>query len=171
MVILLRRITWFGFLAVAVPVVLLAPLVALDATLRKLFSVVLPGTLEITEYSLFVITFMAGPWILRLRKQVCLDTLVTLTAGRIRATIEAIGFGIGAVASALMVWQGTLLVLQAFQDGTQLHGYFAIRAFWLYWIIPTGALIYTIEFCSLAIESFQITRKTPDDLRKTEATP
>ena len=52
---------WISFLAAAVPIVLLAPIVALDATARKLFSVAVPGTLEIGEYCIFAITFWPDP--------------------------------------------------------------------------------------------------------------
>ncbi|MEE8161501.1 MAG: TRAP transporter small permease [Acidobacteriota bacterium] len=150
---LVRRVVWISFMAATVPIILLAPIVALDATARKLFSVAVPGTLEISEYCIFAITFMAGPWLLRQRRHVRLETLLTITSGRTKAAIETCGFAIGAATSGLMVWEGVRLVLQSFQDGTILYGHFAVPAFWMYLFVPVGSLLYLIEFCCLAVES------------------
>ena len=152
---LVRRLVWVGFVVSAVPIVFLAPAIALDATARTLFSVVVPGTVEIGQYCIFIITFMAGPWLLRQRRHVRLETLLTITSGRTKKVIEFSGFTIGAATSGLMAWEGVWLVLQSFWDGTILYGHFAIPAFWIYIFIPVGSFLYLVEFCCLAMGSTQ----------------
>ena len=150
-----RRLVWVGFVVSAVPIIFLAPVIALDATARKLFSVVIPGIVEIGQYCIFIITFMSGPWLLRQHRHVRLETLLTITSGRIKKAIEISGFTIGAATSGLMTWEGVRLVLQSLWDGTILYGHFAIPAFWMYLFVPVGSFLYLVEFCCLAMDSMQ----------------
>lgn len=155
-----RRLVWISFVVSAVPIIFLAPAIALDATARKFFSVVVPGTVEIGQYCIFIITFMAGPWLLRQRKHVRLETLLTITSGRTKKVIEISGFAIGAATSGLMAWEGVRLVLQSLWDGTILYGHFAVPAFWMYLFIPVGSFLYLVEFCCLAMDSMQNSDRT-----------
>ena len=154
---LARKVEHFAFVATFIPVVFLPLLVASDAVARKLLGFVIPGTIDITQYAIVIMTFMAGPWILRLDGHTRVDALLTICPPRVRLPLQVIGFVVGAVISAIMAWQGFFLVVTSFREEVLLNGYFAVPAYWIYLAIPLGALFYTIEFCHLVGESTKAT--------------
>ena len=69
-------------------IALLAVLVSTDVLIRNLGIGNFPWLLEISEYALFVATFLAAPWVLRQGAHVRVDLLVTSLPKRIARPFE-----------------------------------------------------------------------------------
>ena len=83
--------------AVVAALILLAMVVIVtaDILLRNLAALSISWSNEVTEYSLYLITLLTAPWLLRRGQHVRLDIILTLVPPRIAWLMEVVGDVLG----------------------------------------------------------------------------
>lgn len=140
-----RLLTGCGFVAGAT-LVALAVLITLDVLLRNLGVFSSGALLEITEYSLFVTTFIAAPWVLWLGSHVRVDLVLTQAPVRIARLMEVVADCVGLICSALLGWHGLSVTLVSFQRGDLIVKQLVVPEWTLMMFIPLSCLLLIIEF-------------------------
>jgi TRAP-type C4-dicarboxylate transport system permease small subunit len=134
-----------GFLAGATLVVL-AVLITLDVLLRNLGLFSSGALLEITEYALFVTTFMAAPWVLWLGSHVRVDLVLSQVPAPVARMMEIAADLAGLICSALLGWHGFNVMLVSFQRGDLIVKQLVVPEWTLMMFIPASCILLVIEF-------------------------
>lgn len=140
-----RLLTSCGFLAGATFVVL-AALISLDVVLRNLGLFSSGALLEVTEYALFVTTFIAAPWVLSLGNHVRVDLLLTNVPAPVARWMEIAADAAGLFCSGLLGWRGLSVALVSYERGDVITKELVVAEWWLIAFIPASCLMLAIEF-------------------------
>lgn len=140
-----RLLRGCGFLAGAT-LVALAVLITLDVLLRNLGLFSSGALLEITEYALFVTTFMAAPWVLRLGSHVRVDLVLSQVPAPAARMMEIAADLAGLTCSALLGWHGFSVTLVSFQRGDLIVKQLVIPEWTLMMFIPASCILLVVEF-------------------------
>ena len=134
-----------GFVA-GLTFVVLAFLIALDVVLRNLGLFSSGALLEITEYALFVTTFLAAPWVLWLGSHVRVDLVLLQVPAPVARWMEIIADYAGLVCSLILGWHGLNVTLVSFQRGDLIVKELVVAEWMLMMFIPLGCALLAIEF-------------------------
>ena len=138
----------YDALAVTAALILLSMVIVVtgDILLRNLVVRGFVWSNEVSEYSLYLITLMAAPWLLRRGGHVRLDLLLTALPRRAAWILEAVGDVIGFVVSLLMLRYGTLMTFEAWRNGSITIKNLVFPEWWLLAPLPLTFLLLAIEF-------------------------
>jgi len=120
--------------------------VSADVILRNLKWANLPWVVEISEYILFIATFLAAPWVMHKDGHTRVDLLIRmlpLSAGTITRTIAD---GVALAVCLFLLYYGARTALEALRLNSQIFKQLVIPEWWLYAIIPVTGTLLTIEF-------------------------
>lgn len=140
-----RLLTGCGLFAGAT-LALLAVLITLDVFLRNLGLFSSGALLEVTEYALFVTTFIAAPWVLWLGSHVRVDLVLSQVPAAVARLMEIVGDAVGAVCSGLLGWHGLNVTLVSFQRGDLIVKQLVVPEWILMMFIPMSCLLLVVEF-------------------------
>ena len=140
-----RLLTGCGLFAGATLTVL-AVLITLDVFLRNLGLFSSGALLEITEYALFVTTFVAAPWVLWLGSHVRVDLVLTQVPAPVARIMEIVADAAGMVCSGLLGWHGLSVTLVSFQRGDLIVKQLVVPEWILMTFIPLSCLLLVVEF-------------------------
>lgn len=133
-------------LATGFVIAAMAVLVTADVTMRSLGWGNLPWLLEVTEYALYAVTFLAAPWVLSLNAHVRVDILVTKLAPAVARAVEIAMNAIGLAASVVLVYYGWLATVDAWSLGSRIFKQLIVPEWWLLWIMPCAGVLLAVEF-------------------------
>lgn len=125
---------------------LLAILIAIDIVIRNLGIGHLGWLLEVSEYVLYVATFLAAPWVLRLGAHVRVDLLLNALPARLAAGLELLADALGGLASAVLFYYGLKATLRAHALGSLVIKELVFPEWWLLALVPVCAILLAIEF-------------------------
>lgn len=140
-----RMLALFGLLA-GISVAAIALLVTANVFLRNLGITNFPWLLEVSEYVLFIATFMAAPWVLRVGAHVRVDLLLGLVPGAGARALTAIADVAGLVFCLLLSRHGWNVAAEAFVRGDKLFKELVIPEWPLLAVIPVSGCLLAIEF-------------------------
>jgi TRAP-type C4-dicarboxylate transport system permease small subunit len=102
-------------LAAAAALVLLAMVIVVtaDIALRNMLGWGFPWANEISEYSLYLITLLTAPWLLRRGQHVRLDIVLTFVPARVAWAMEAVGDIAGLAVSLVLVRYGLAMTVDS----------------------------------------------------------
>jgi TRAP-type C4-dicarboxylate transport system permease small subunit len=120
--------------------------VSLDVALRYFGAGNLPWVPELSEYDLFVFTFVGAPWVLREGAHVRVDILVAGLPPRAAAAAEIVGDLVGFLVSAGLLYFGYLAFEDAFVSGVKIYKTVTLSEWWLLTLIPLSSCLLCIEF-------------------------
>jgi TRAP-type C4-dicarboxylate transport system permease small subunit len=138
----------------------MAVLISLDVVLRNLGIVNFPWLLEVSEYVLFVATFLAAPWVLRLGAHVRVDLLFEIMPKRAARVLDIVAALLGCAACLLLARHGARIAWDAFTRGDMLFKELVIPEWPLLAIIPVSAVLLAAEFARRVV---RIARGHDDD--------
>jgi TRAP-type C4-dicarboxylate transport system permease small subunit len=140
-----RLLTGCGLFA-GVTLVVLAVLITLDVLLRNLGLFSSGALLEITEYALFVTTFIAAPWVLWLGSHVRVDLVLSQVPAPVARLMEIVADAVGAACAAVLGWHGLNVTLVSLQRGDLIVKQLVVPEWTLMMFIPLSCLLMVIEF-------------------------
>ena len=154
------------FLGVLAALLLLAMviIVTADILLRNLFVSGFVWANEVSEYSLYLITLLTAPWLLRRGQHVRLDLILTAVPQRIAWLLEGAGDLIGFVVCLAMLWYSWLMTSEAWRIGSITIKNLVFPEWWMLAPLPACFLLLTIEFV------FRFQRLMQSRNRREEAT-
>ena len=124
----------------------LALLISLDVTSRQTDGLSMPWSLDVAEYLLYLITFLAAPWVLVSGGHITVDLVVARLAPRARRRADRGANAIGAAASLLLFWFAGRVWWRSFRDGTLVYETFVFPEWWLFSAAPPVFLLLAAIF-------------------------
>jgi len=140
-----RVLTACGFL-VGLTIVIIAVLISLDVLLRNLELYSSGALLELTEYALFITTFVGAPWVLWQGSHVRVDLVLTVVSAAVARALELVADAAGLFFSAVMGWHGFSVALVSFQRGDLIVKELVVPEWTLMVFVPLSCLLLVIEF-------------------------
>jgi TRAP-type C4-dicarboxylate transport system permease small subunit len=161
---------WFGRLfdalaaVAAVTLLAMVVLVTADIVLRNLDLGGFVWATEVSEYSLYLITLLTAPWLLRRGRHIRLDLVLVMLPDRIAWLIEAISDAIGFAISVILVRYGLAMVQDSWRIGSITIKNLVFPEWWLLAPLPAAFLLLALEFL------FRLHRILRERTRRVEAT-
>ena len=148
-----RIIDYLAYIAGGI-IIFVALSIFLNVMSRQLLRFSLLGVIEIGEYSLCFITFLATAWLLRKEGHVKMDIVVNRLNPAKQAWVNMFMSFIGAGLCLALTWYGVIVTVDAWQrnvflSSTVLQAPLALLLF----IIPIGCFLLFIQFLRRAYGS------------------
>jgi len=124
----------------------LALLVSVDVLIRNLGIGNFPWLLEVAEYALYVTTFLAAPWVLRLGAHVRVDLLLSVLPPAAARVLEIVVDALGAVICLVLFYYGLLAAVDSFGLGARIAKELLVTEWWLLAVIPLSSALLAVEF-------------------------
>lgn len=144
----------------------MAVLITADVLLRNAGIANMPWLLELSEYALYVATFIAAPWVLSLGSHVRVDLVVTSVPPAVRRMFEIAADLLGGAISATIGWYGLRVVMDSHARGDMIYKELVVPEWWLFVFIPFGSLLLAIEFLRRLVRAIA----TPEPLTDSKIT-
>ena len=124
----------------------LAILISLDIASRQMAGFSMPWSLDVAEYLLYLITFLAAPWVLLSGGHITVDLVVARLAPPARRRANRAANAIGAVASIVLFWFACRVWWRSYDDGTLVYETFVFPEWWLFSAAPPVFLMLAAIF-------------------------
>ena len=124
----------------------LAILISLDIASRQMAGFSMPWSLDVAEYLLYLITFLAAPWVLLSGGHITVDLVTARLAPPARRRADRSANAIGAVASLVLLWFACRMWWRSFRDGTLVYETFVFPEWWLFSAAPPVFLLLAAIF-------------------------
>ena len=124
----------------------LALLISLDIASRQTAGFSMPWSLDVAEYLLYLITFLAAPWVLLSGGHITVDLVVARLAPPARRRVDLSANAIGAAASLLLFWFACRVWWRSYSDGTLVYETFVFPEWWLFSAAPPVFLLLAAIF-------------------------
>jgi TRAP-type C4-dicarboxylate transport system permease small subunit len=138
---------------------LIALATAYDVFVRNVFGESVRGLVDIVEYALFVTTFLAAPWVLRLSGHVQVDFAVSALPPRARRGVGRLCDAIGLAISLVLLVYSTRVTIAAWQQGSMVLKAVVFPEWWVFVVMPFATLLLAIEF-AIRLAGRETTRGT-----------
>ena len=136
-------------LAVAAALILLATVITVTADI-VLRNTVRGGGIswanEVSEYSLYLMTLLTAPWLLRRGQHVRLDIILTLVPARAAWLMEAIGDLLGFVVCVVLIRYGFAMSYDSWRLSAITIKNLVFPEWWLLAPLPATFVLLAIEF-------------------------
>ena len=142
-------IRYFAFIAAAILIFIVAATLY-EVVMRYFFGRAVLWVLEVTEYCLLFMTFLATAWLLRENGHIKMDLLFNRLGLKVQAGLGAFTSIIGALAFLVVTWHGARVVWQTYQMHYLLPSELRPLAFPLFLIIPIGSFFLSMQFIRTA---------------------
>lgn len=140
-----ERLSRIGAVLAEICLLLLLALVFHEVIARYVLNKPTLYSVEISEYLLIFVAFMAAGWVLQEDKHVRMQVLVNLMPGKVRYGFALFTSAIVLCYCAILVWQGTKASVMAFKGGYHSSSLLDVPLCIPYAIIPIGALILGLQ--------------------------
>lgn len=128
-------------------IAVMALTIGLEVLMRRVFNNSLPWVIQINEYAVMAIPFLAGAWLLKHDAHTRLTLIMERVSPR-TANLMRVGTSILAAAiCGMLVWKTGSRVWEGFDAGTIIRGdAFSVRQVWIWWVLPFGFATLGIQF-------------------------
>lgn len=137
------------FVCLAVAAAMLAAMmgmVSADVVLRNLAGREVPWSIEVSEYILYLSTFLAAPAVLRHGGHVRVDVVLRVLPPGPRERMEVLAHLVGLAVSLVLLVYGALAALEAYRLGSVVLKQLAVPEWWLLSVIPFTSGLLAVEF-------------------------
>lgn len=115
-------------------------------------------TLEINEYGLLFVTFLAAPWVLHHDKHVRVDLVLNSLKPRVRAGVMVWNSAVGVVVSLLIAYYGTLVTIDLIERGVHNSTLLEVPKGPLVAVVPFSCLLLGVEFLRQGLVYLRVAR-------------
>ena len=138
----------FNALAVAAALILLGMVVIVtaDIVLRNSVGSGIVWANEVSEYSLYLMTLLTAPWLLRRGQHVRLDIILTLVPARVAWLMEAVGDLLGFAVCIVLVRYGFAMSYDSWRLGAITIKNLVFPEWWLLAPLPIAFALLAVEF-------------------------
>jgi TRAP-type C4-dicarboxylate transport system permease small subunit len=136
-----------GMLSAAGALLLVMTLViGADVFLRNIGAGGIPPSNELSEESLYLITLLAAPGLLRQGQHIRIDIVLRALPRRLGWIMEWVGDIVGLICCLVFVWYGTSAAAASFFDGSISIKTLVLPEWWLLAPMPVAFALLAIEF-------------------------
>lgn len=142
-------------------IVALALLVTAEVVLRYFFKSPLGWSVEVSEYIVLFLTFLAAPWVLKYDQHVRVDVLVESLPNPARRVTRWVGNLIGLAACLILLYYSSVLFYESITTGAMVAKVFRVPRALLVGVIPVGSLLMAAYFLRAVLRGrFDMSAKT-----------
>src|SRR5215475_4421225 len=133
---------------IAAGVLLLAMTVMIgaDVFLRNIGAGGIPPSNELSEDSLYLITLLSAPGLLRQGRHIRVDIVVRAVPQRVGWMLEWVGDIVGLICCLIFVWYGVSVVAESFLAGSISIKTLVLPEWWLLAPMPVAFVLLALEF-------------------------
>ena len=124
--------------------------ISLSVIARYFFGYTTTWVLEMNEFALLYITFLAAAWVLRRERHVMMDIIIQRMNSRNQHIINMITSILCSCVCLCIMWFGVRLVWQHIQAGRMLTEGLRLPSAVILFVIPFGFLLLFIQFLKRA---------------------
>jgi TRAP-type transport system small permease protein len=121
-------------------------MIGADVLLRNIGAGGIPPSNELSEDSLYLITLLAAPGLLRKGQHIRIDILLRALPERVGWLLEWVGDVIGLICCLIFVWYGTSVAATSFLDGAISIKTLVLPEWWLLAPMPAVFALLALEF-------------------------
>lgn len=140
-----ERLSRIGAILAEVCLVLLLALVFNEVIARYVLNKPTLYSVELSEYLLIFVGFMAAGWVLQKNGHVRMPSVINLMPPKVRRVIDIFTSVIVLFFCAILVWQGAKSSIMAFNGGYHSSSLLNVPLWMPYAIIPTGSLLLALQ--------------------------
>jgi TRAP-type transport system small permease protein len=143
---------WYGHLldgmmtAAGVLLLVMTVMIGADVLLRNIGAGGVPPSNELSEDSLYLITLLAAPGLLRQGRHIRIDIVLRALPQRIGWLLEWVGDVIGLACCLMLVWYGASVAAASFRDGSVSIKTLVFPEWWLLAPMPVAFALLAVEF-------------------------
>jgi TRAP-type transport system small permease protein len=143
---------WYGRLlegmlsAAGALLLVMTVVIGADVLLRNIGAGGIPPSNELSEESLYLITLLAAPGLLRQGQHIRIDIVVKALPPRLGWVMEWIADVVGLICCLMFVWYGTSVAAASFFDGSISIKTLVLPEWWLLAPMPVAFALLAIEF-------------------------
>jgi TRAP-type C4-dicarboxylate transport system permease small subunit len=119
----------------------LAALICANVAARSLHLFAMPWTLDVSEYSLYVITFFGAPWVLRENGHIAIELAVERLPERARRRLQRAMHALGALVCAILFGFSCVALGRSYASHALVYQTFVFSEWYLYSVAPPVFLI------------------------------
>jgi len=121
-------------------------MIGADVVLRNAGAGGIPPSNELSEDSLYLITLLAAPGLLRQGRHIRVDIVLRAVPQRVGWLLEWVGDVVGLVCCLIFVWYGMRVVAASFWDGSISIKTLVLPEWWLLAPMPVAFALLAVEF-------------------------
>lgn len=142
-------------------IVTLAVMISFDVAIRNLGLGNFPWLLEVAEYTIYITTFLAAPWVLHQGAHVRVDLLINSTPDGVSKALELLVSIGGIVISGFLVYHGVLVVAEAWSLNAIVVKELPVAEWLLLMVIPVSGCLLLLEFVTRGVRVMRGEDPTP----------
>ena len=140
-----ERLSRFGVVLAEISLVLLLILVFHEVIARYLLNKPTLYSVEISEYLLIFVAFMAAGWVMQEDRHVRMTSITDLMPTAVKQVLNILTSAIVFCFCIILVWQGAKSSIMAFTGGYHSSSLLNVPMWIPYAIIPIGSLILALQ--------------------------
>jgi TRAP-type C4-dicarboxylate transport system permease small subunit len=144
--VLYEKLLTVGLILSGILIFFMTVTVSADVILRNLNWTNLPWVVEVSEYILFIATFLAAPWVMHKDGHTRVDLLTRMLPVRAGTVTRTIADCVALSVCLFLLYYGARVALEAFRLNTQIFKQLVVPEWWLYSVIPVTGILLTTEF-------------------------
>ncbi len=125
---------------------IIAVLVSVDVLVRNLGFDPLSWLVESVEYTLFVTTFLAAPWVLSKGAHVRVDLVILMVPPKFRYGLELLVDGLGVIISLILFYYSLGEAIDSYTHDRLIYKTLTVTEWWFLAIIPFSSALLAIGF-------------------------
>jgi TRAP-type C4-dicarboxylate transport system permease small subunit len=143
---------WYGCLlqgmltAAGVLLLVMTVMIGADVFFRNIGAGGIPPSNELSEDSLYLITLLAAPGLLRQGQHIRIDIVLRALPLRAGWMMEWVGDAIGLICCLIFVWYGASAAAASFFDGSVSIKTLVLPEWWLLAPMPAAFALLALEF-------------------------
>jgi TRAP-type C4-dicarboxylate transport system permease small subunit len=142
---LFERLSRLGAVLAEICLVLLLILVFNEVIARYVLNKPTLYSVELSEYLLLFVAFMAAGWVMRNERHVRMHSVINLMPANVRHVLDICTSSIVLVFCLILVWEGAEASVMAFAGGYHSSSLLNVPLWIPYAIIPIGSLILSLQ--------------------------
>jgi len=136
----------------AVLIALMVLFICFEVVTRPFVTRPMLWTIEISEYLVVYITFLAAAWVLKEEGHVTMDLILTRLKPKGRCAMNVITSMIGAIICLICLWYGTKVTIEYYRTGYFLSKIIDFPFFIVAAVFPVGSFLLFTQFLRRAYE-------------------
>jgi TRAP-type C4-dicarboxylate transport system permease small subunit len=121
-------------------------LICMEVAARNLFNSTIEGSVDLSEYALYLMTVLMAPYLLNRGQHIRIDFILTSASRPVAFALELIADLVGAITTAVLVWEGVRITVVSFNDAALIWKSLRIPEWWILAPMPLCIGLMTIEF-------------------------
>ena len=140
-----EKLSRLGAVLAEVSIIMLLLLVFNEVIARYVLNKPTLYSVELSEYLLIFVAFIAAGWVLQEDKHVRMNTFINLMPKKVKGVLDIITSFFVLLFCIILVWQGAKSSIMAFKGGYHSSSLLNVPLWIPYAIIPTGALLLGLQ--------------------------